>query len=56
METLADPYGDRVVKDLAAPPIHPLSEAVMYPNSGNFYKLLSLLRLYGSLYPLDFRN
>ena len=46
MEVLQDPYGDRVVKDFPAPPILPLSEAVMYPNSGNFYILPPLFWLY----------
>ena len=34
MESLADPYGDRVVNDLPPPPVLPLSDEVLYPNEG----------------------
>lgn len=33
MEALADPFGDRVVTDLPPPPIMPLSDELLYPNS-----------------------
>ena len=33
MEELADPLGDRVVNDFPPPPILPLSEELLYPNS-----------------------
>ena len=36
METLQDPYNDRVVTDLPPPPIVPMSDEVLYPNSGKF--------------------
>lgn len=35
METLADPFGDRVVTDFPPPPIQPLSGSLIYPNSSN---------------------
>ncbi len=31
MEPLSDPCGDRVVKDLIAPPQLPLSEDILFP-------------------------
>jgi len=36
MEPLADPFGDRVVNDYPPPPIKPLSEEIMFPNSGKY--------------------
>jgi hypothetical protein len=35
MESLADPCGDRVVTDLPPPPIHPIDDNILFPNSGN---------------------
>lgn len=34
MEPLADPFGDRVVNDIPPPPVYPLSEEILFPNSG----------------------
>lgn len=46
MEPLADPFGDRVVNDFPPPPVHPISDEVLYPNSGKF------LYQYFVFYPL----
>lgn len=36
METLADPFGDRVVTDLPPPPVLPISDEILFPNSRKF--------------------
>lgn len=35
MESLADPFGDRVVTDYPPPPVEPLSDELLYPNSSS---------------------
>ena len=32
MEPLADPCGDRVMKEIPAPPHQPIAEDMLYPN------------------------
>ena len=36
MEALADPFGDRVVTDLPPPPVGPISDSILFPNSGMY--------------------
>ena len=54
METLADPYGDRVVTDFPPPPVHPLSEVIIYPNSGSLINFFNSKLLICAKLLLDF--
>lgn len=39
MDLLPDPCGDRAVKKCPLPPNKPLTEKILFPNSGNHIKL-----------------